>query len=35
MSRAVHSRSDHDPAIATAWSAPDVQALEDCIQVEG
>jgi osmotically-inducible protein OsmY len=34
LSGAVRSRSDHDLAIATAWSVPDVQTVEDCIQVE-
>jgi osmotically-inducible protein OsmY len=35
LSGAVQSRSDHDLAIATAWSVSGVQAVEDCIQVEG
>ncbi len=35
LSGAVRSRSDHDLAIATAWSVSDVEAIEDCIQVEG
>jgi osmotically-inducible protein OsmY len=34
LSGAVQSRSDHDLAVATAWSVPDVQAVEDCIRVE-
>ncbi|HXB48911.1 MAG TPA: BON domain-containing protein [Streptosporangiaceae bacterium] len=34
LSGAVRSRSDHDLAIATAWSVADVQAVEDCIHVE-
>jgi osmotically-inducible protein OsmY len=34
LSGAVRSRSDHDLAIATAWSVSDVQAVEDCIHVE-
>jgi osmotically-inducible protein OsmY len=35
LSGAVRSGGDHDLAIATAWSVPDVQAVEDCIEVEG
>jgi osmotically-inducible protein OsmY len=34
LSGAVRSRSDHDLAVATAWSVPDVQTVEDCIHVE-
>jgi osmotically-inducible protein OsmY len=34
LSGAVQSRSDHDLAIATAWSVSDVQAVEDCVDVE-
>jgi osmotically-inducible protein OsmY len=34
LSGAVQSRSDHDLAVATAWSVPDVQAVDDCIRVE-
>jgi osmotically-inducible protein OsmY len=35
LSGAVHSRSDHDLAIATAWSLVEVEAVDDCIHVEG
>jgi osmotically-inducible protein OsmY len=35
LSGAVTSRSDHDLAVATAWSVADVEAVDDCIQVEG
>jgi osmotically-inducible protein OsmY len=35
LSGAVRSGGDHDLAIATAWTVPDVQAVEDCIEVEG
>ncbi|HEX9548572.1 MAG TPA: BON domain-containing protein [Acidimicrobiales bacterium] len=34
LSGAVHSRSCHDLAIATAWSVADVKAVDDCIRVE-
>jgi osmotically-inducible protein OsmY len=34
LSGAVQSRSDHDLAVATAWSVSGVQAVEDCIRVE-
>lgn len=34
LSGAVQSRSDHDLAIATALSVADVEAVDDCIQVE-
>ena len=34
LSGSVQSRSDHDLAIAIAWSVADVQCVEDCIQVE-
>ncbi len=32
LSGAVHSRSRHDLAIATAWSVTDVEAIDDCIR---
>ena len=35
LSGAVQSRSDHDLAIAAAWSVCGVHAVEDCIHVEG
>ena len=31
---AVTSRSDHDLALATAWSVAEVEAVDDCILVE-
>jgi|ERR1700733_8122403 osmotically-inducible protein OsmY len=34
LSGAVTSRSDHDLAVATAWSVTEVEAVHDCIQVE-
>ena len=34
LSGAVHSRSDLDLAIATAWSVADVEAVDDWIRVE-
>jgi osmotically-inducible protein OsmY len=34
LAGAVTSRSDHDLAIATAWSVTDVETIDDCIQVE-
>jgi osmotically-inducible protein OsmY len=35
LSGAVQSRSDRDLAITTALSVPDVETVDDCIQVEG
>src|SRR5258708_30342464 len=32
LSGAVHSRSRHDLAIATAWSVTHVEAIDDCIR---
>jgi osmotically-inducible protein OsmY len=34
LSGAVTSRSDHDRAVATAWSVADVEAVDDCIHLE-
>ena len=34
LAGAVTSRSDHDLAVATAWSVADVEAIDDCIQIE-
>jgi osmotically-inducible protein OsmY len=34
LSGAVRTRSDHDLAIATAWSVADVVAVDDCIDLE-
>jgi osmotically-inducible protein OsmY len=34
LAGAVTSRSDHDLAMATAWSVADVKTINDCIQVE-
>jgi osmotically-inducible protein OsmY len=34
LSGAVGTRSDHDLAIATAWSVADVAAVDDCIDLE-
>ena len=34
LSGAVTSRSDHDLAVATAWSVTEVEAVHDCIQIE-
>ncbi len=34
LSGAVQSRTDRELAIATAWSVADVEAVDDCIQVE-
>jgi osmotically-inducible protein OsmY len=34
LSGAVHTRSDHDLALATAWSVADVGAVDDCIDHE-
>lgn len=35
LSGAVHTRSEHDLVIAAAWSVADVEAVDDCIYVEG
>lgn len=35
LSGAVHSRSDHNLAIATAWAVTDVEAVDDYIDVDG
>jgi hypothetical protein len=34
LADAVTSRIDHDLAMATAWSVADVEAIDDCIQIE-